>query len=445
MIMVRFVVSALLLAGSLVMQAQDRGRLDAVPQDYFSRKQFMGSVLVARDGEPLLSKGYGFANVEWEIPNAPNTKFRLGSITKQFTAACILLLEERGKLSVDDPVKKHLPDAPAAWDGITIRHVLNHTSGIPSFTGFPEYRTFKLSPATAEKTYTVYRDKPLEFKPGEKWNYSNSGYLLLGLLVEKISGQSYEQFVRENIFNPLGMKDSGLDSNAAIIARRASGYSPGPGGMVNAEYVHMSVPHAAGALYSTTEDLLRWNQGLFGGKVLKAESLAKMLTPGKNDYAFGINVRTAGGRKVISHGGGIEGFNTSLYYYPEDKLSVVVLSNLNGRVVDKMANQLAAVSRGENVTLDGERKEVAVGPEVLQSYAGTYEMNPKLAITVTVESNQLMAQPNGQRKLAMFAESNNKFFLKDIDVQIEFFRGPDGAVTHMILHQNGREMKGVRK
>lgn len=179
----------------------------------------MGSVLVARDGQVLFSKGYGMANLEWDFHNSPSTKFRLGSITKQFTAASILLLEERGKLKTEDTVKKHMPDAPAAWDKVTIFHLLTHTSGIPSFTSFPDYGKLKSFSTSPEKLVAWFRDKPLEFAPGEKWNYSNSGYVLLGYLIEKISGQSYESFLKQNFFTPLGMKDTGYDSNSEIIPR----------------------------------------------------------------------------------------------------------------------------------------------------------------------------------------------------------------------------------
>jgi CubicO group peptidase (beta-lactamase class C family) len=216
----------------------------------------MRSVLVARGGDILINKGYGFANLEWNIANSPQAKFRLGSVTKQFTAAGILLLEERGKLKIDDPIKKYVTDAPAAWDKITIFHLLTHTSGIPNFTSFPDYASLEASPTTAEKLVSRFRDKPLDFQPGEQWSYSNSGYVLLGYLIEKISGQDYATFVQQNIFTPLDMKDSGYDSNSAIIPRRASGYATGHDGLVNAGFVHMSVPFAAGGLYSTTEDLL---------------------------------------------------------------------------------------------------------------------------------------------------------------------------------------------
>jgi len=336
-------------------------------------------------------------------------------------------LEERGKLKVDDPVKKYLPDVTAPWDKVTVFHLLTHTSGIPSFTGFPDYESTEAIPSPAEKTVARFRDKPLDFQPGEKMSYSNSGYVLLGYLIEKISGASYEKFVQQNIFAPLGMKDSGYDSNTTIIRHRAAGYAPGPGGAVNAGFIHMSIPHAAGALYSTTEDLLRWEQGLFGGNLLSPASLAKMTTPFKQDYAFGLSVRTVNGRKMISHGGGIEGFNTMLAYYPEDKMTVAVLANLNGQAPDQIATMLAAIAHGEKVQLPSERKEISVAPKILAEYAGTYELAPDFKVVMTVEGDQLMTQATGQPKFPMFAEAETKFFLKVVDAQVEFFRNDKGG------------------
>lgn len=347
-------------------RAQDLNRMEQVIQAYVGHQHFMGSVLVARGNDAMLSKGYGFANVELKIPNSPETKFRLGSITKQFTAASIVLLEQQGKLKTEDPVKKYLPDAPATWDKITIFHLLTHTSGIPDFmAGYTaDYEATKTMPATPEQLVSLFRDKPLDFAPGEKFSYSNSGYVLLGYLIEKISGHSYAQFVQENLFTPLGMKDSGYDdTNFAIIVRRASGYVPGSDGPMNAGFV--SIAFSAAALYSTTEDLLRWEQGLFGGKVLSEASLRKMTTPFKGDYAFGLSVSTLKGRKAISHGGDIQGFSASLVYYPEDKLTVAVLGNLNWPAPDEIASKLGALAHGEKVELpSGERKEITLSRDV---------------------------------------------------------------------------------
>jgi CubicO group peptidase (beta-lactamase class C family) len=424
--------------------AQDVARMEQVVQSYVSDKTFMGSVLVARGDEILLSKGYGSANLEWNIPNAPDTKFRLGSITKQVTAAAILLLEERGKLTTGDPVNKFMPDAPAAWDKITIFHLLTHTSGIPSFTGFPDYQPQKPIATTTEKLVARFRDKPLEFEPGEKYSYSNSGYVLLGFVLEKAGGESYQDFVQANIFEPLGMKDSGYDSNSAVIVRRAAGYARGKDGAVNAEFIHMSIPFSAGALYSTTEDLLRWEQGLFGGKLLSAASLAKMTTPFKSDYALGVSVRTVSGHKVIDHGGGIEGFNTFLAYHPEDKLTVVALSNLSGRTPQEIATRLAAVARGEKVELPSERNEITVAPRILEQYVGTYELAPKVSMMIRLENGQLISQVSGQGNVPLFAKSETTFFPKVVDAEIEFGKDENGAVTYLVLHQGGRDNKAPR-
>jgi CubicO group peptidase (beta-lactamase class C family) len=270
-------------------------RIDQNVQSYVTDKKFMGSVLVARGDNVLLDKGYGFADVEWEIANSPATKFRLASITKQFTAASVLLLEERGQLNIDDPINKYLPNAPPAWAKITIFNLLTHTSGIQNFTAFPDYRATEATPTIPDQLVARFRDKPLNFPPGERMEYSNSGYVVLGTIIEATSGLSYKDFVQQNIFTPLNMSDSGYDSNLAVIPRRAAGYSATGYGFVNAPYIDMSIPYSAGGLYSTTRDLLRWEQALFGGKVISAGSLARMTTPFKDDYALGVQMQTIGG------------------------------------------------------------------------------------------------------------------------------------------------------
>jgi CubicO group peptidase (beta-lactamase class C family) len=419
-------------------------RMEQIIQSFVADKRFMGTVLVARGNDILLDKGYGFADLEWNVPDSPKTKFRLGSITKQFTAAAILLLQERGKLSVHDPVKKYMPDAPAAWDKITIFNLLTHTSGIPNFTSFPSYPSLEPFSETPEQLVALFKDKPLDFQPGEGWNYSNSGYILLGYLIEKISGESYARFVQENIFKPLAMEDSGYDSNSAIIQDRASGYTPGPNGLVNAGYINMTIPFSAGALYSTTGDLLRWEQGLFGGKLLSPESLKEMTTPFKNSYAFGLEVHTVNGHEVTEHNGGIEGFNTQLAYYPEDKLTVVVLANVNGSAPGEIGRDLATVAQGGNVVLPSERKEVHVDPKIFDGYVGSYRLAPNVTLTITRQGDHLFAQATDQPKLAIFPESDHDFFAKAIDLQITFVGDKQGRATELILHQYGVDRPAPR-
>lgn len=424
--------------------APNLARMEYVIQSFVDDKRFMGAVLVARGSDILLDKGYGFADLEWNVANTPTTKFRLGSITKQFTAASILLLEERGKLSVNDPVKKYMPDAPAAWDKVTIFNVLTHTSGIPSFTSFPDYASLEAFPTTPKALVARFKDKPLDFQSGEKWSYSNSGYVLLGYLIETISGEPYAKFVQDNIFTPLGMKDSGYDSNSAIIPRRAMGYSPSPDGLVNTGYINMTVPFSAGGLYSTTEDLLRWEQGLFGGKLLSPASLQKMTTPFKNDYAFGLGVRTANGRKVIGHNGGIEGFNTVMAYYPEDKLTVIVLANENGTASEEIAADLGKLAEGENVLLPSERKEIKIDPKIFDAYVGYYQFTPTFVLHVTRNGDHFMTQATGQGQVEIFPESDHEFFAKMVDAQITFVTDTTGRATELILHQGGVDQHAPR-
>jgi CubicO group peptidase (beta-lactamase class C family) len=418
--------------------------MEQVIQSYVAKKQFMGAVLVALGNDILLDKGYGSADLEWNIPDSPTTKFRLGSITKQFTAVSILLLQERGKLNVQDLVKKYMPDAPAAWDKITVFNLLTHTSGIPNFTSFQEYRSKEPFPQTPEQIIALFRDKPLDFPPGEKWNYSNSGYIVLGYLIEKIGGESYAKFVQENIFDPLGMKDSGYDSNSAIIPDRASGYAPTPNGLQNAGYINMTVPFSAGGLYSTTSDLLRWEQGLFGGKLLSPALLKEMTTPFKNDYAFGLQVHTANGRQVIDHGGGIEGFNTALAYYPEEKLAVVVLGNVNGTAPQEIAQYLGALAENGKVVLPSERKEVHIDPKIFDGYVGDYALTPSFILKVTRDGDRFITQATGQGQVEIFPEGDHDFFAKMVDAQITFVADEQGRATALILHQAGMDQRGER-
>ena len=415
--------------------------MEQIIQSHVASGAFMGTVLVARDGTVVLDKAYGMANLELEVPNTPDTKFRLGSITKQFTAAAILLLEERGKLKLDEPVKTYLPDAPMAWDRVRVANLLTHTAGIPNFTSLADYSTIKLSARSAESAYLAIKDRALEFGPGEKYSYSNSGYVVLGAIIEKVSGQTYEKFLADNIFTPLGMNDSGYDSNAAIIKRRASGYIRTPTGYRNAGYIHMSVPHAAGALYSTTRDLLKWQQGLFAGKVVSKASLVRMITPVKDGYGLGVVSETQKGRRVIAHGGGIDGFNTHLAYYPDTKTVIVALSNVNGPVPSTVTGQLGALMHGEAVTLLSERQEISVPAATLAKYVGAYAMPSATIMRITLTGNQLMAQLGAQQANAIFPESETRFFLKAVDAEIEF--AADGSF--LVLHQGGRDVKAPRQ
>jgi len=239
---------------------------------------FSGSVLIAKGDEVLVRKGYGLANIEIDVPNTPKTKFRLGSVTKQFTAMAILQLQEDELLSVNDPLSKFIPDYPEG-DKITIHHLLTHTSGIPNLTDFPELEKIKKIKTPIEEIIKIFKNEQLEFAPGEKHQYSNSGYTLLGYIIEKASGKTYEEYLKENIFIPLNMKDSGYDHYNTVLLNRASGYSPGKDGIVNAKYIDMSIPFGGGCLYSTVGDMYLWDRALYTDKLLSESSLNEMFTP----------------------------------------------------------------------------------------------------------------------------------------------------------------------
>jgi CubicO group peptidase (beta-lactamase class C family) len=437
---------ACLLALSVAARAQDLlPKFDEYAQATAKAERFSGAILVARDGKVLVSKGYGMADVENDVPNTPETKFRLGSLTKQFTAASILLLQERGKLSVQDSVCKYVAPCPEAWQPVTIHHLLSHTAGVPNFTSFPDYQKTMREPAPVESLISRFRALPLDFKPGEDWKYSNSGYVLLGHVVEKVSGKSYESFLRENIFEPLKMTSTGYDHAAEIVKRRARGYAPGPAdGLVNASYLDMSIPFSAGGIYSTVGDLYLWDQALYGEKILKKQSLDAMFTAVRHDYGYGYGVAKLFNHRVLSHGGGIEGFSTSIQRFPDDRVTVIVLSNYEASNSGRIARDLAAVAFGEKYELPVERVVVKVDPKIYDAYVGEYELGPGFVFNVTREGEHLLMQATGQGKTELFPTSETNFFPKVVRADITFVKDATGHVTHLVLNQNGRQMNAKK-
>jgi CubicO group peptidase (beta-lactamase class C family) len=436
---------ALSLLIAISASAQDGATLTSKFDEYLNaaaKQGFTGSVLVARDGKVILSRGYGLANAEWEISNTPQTKFRLGSITKQFTAAAIMLLQERSRLSVQDPICKYVGDCPKAWEPITIHHLLVHTSGIPSYTDVKspaEFRQLGLTTVTPAGFVDSFKTKPLEFAVGEKYKYNNSGYFILGYIIEKLSGQSYEAFLQENIFGPLKMANTGYDTHDRILKQRATGYSRRKDARINSDYLDMTVPYAAGSLYSTVEDLFAWNEALFSDRLLSAKSREAMMTVDKNNYAYGLAVTRQHNRKMVSHGGGINGFNTFLSRFPEEMVTVVVLRNADHGVPPpgRISQDLAAILFGEKYEIPRERTAIKIDPKILDAYVGQYELRPDFIITMTREGDSLMTQATGQPKFELFPESETRFFLKVVEAQVTFVKDDKGTVTHLILHQGG--------
>lgn len=449
---------AILLAGVVLpvavsAQTQDDAavsrRLDEVVSSYTHDNAFMGTVLVAEGDKILLNKGYGQAVVEWNVPNVPEARFRLGSLTKQFTATLVLALQQDGKLDIHDPVSKYVPDAPKTWEKITVADLLGHTSGIPNFTNDKEFGAWRMTAHTHEEELAFFRNKPLDFEPGTKFDYSNSNFEVLGVIIEKVSGKTYEEMLHERIFGPLGMKNTGLDHDDLVLPKRAEGYSPGPNGLVVARSESMTVPWAAGSLYSTTGDLLLWARGLFGHKVLNDASLKLMTTPGKGSYGLGVFVSTTDNLQTVEHGGGIEGFNTYLLYVPERQIAVVALSNVNGNGPDSMSPKLRDVVLGKKVTLASERKIEPISQAELQKFVGSYQLSQHLVLNIAVTKDGLTVQPPSQPPFALFyagmQDGHPRFFAKAFEMDLEFVPDANGKVDTMILHQGPATMTGKRQ
>ena len=408
-------------------------RIDQTARYFTDDGLFAGVVLVARGDQVIFHKAYGYANYEWKTPNTPDTIFRIASLTKQFTATAILMLEQRarlekmGDLKVEDPLKKYIPNIPASWNEITLQHLLTHTSGITPYTTRKRHWS---EPLSLDQMIDLVRDLPLDFKPGTDYRYDNSGYFLLGAVIEKASGIGYAKFLDENIFTPLGMHDTGYDDPNALVPRRATGHNRlGPGEYENASFMDMSVPYAAGALHSSARDLLKWNRALYGGDLIDAVELAKMTTPVLKEAGFGLVIDEDHGRRRYSHSGGINGFNSYLAYFPEDKLTVICLSNTKSPTT-RLGTYIAQTVHDDPMLLP---KPVPVPAEVLRSYVGGYGDAKNPRVRISVQDGKLLVRTGGLVDY-LIPESTTRFFDRTTAAELVF---TPAAVSVL---QNGKKL-----
>ncbi len=343
------------MTASIAVAQTNEKQIDDLMKTYVAYGQFNGSVLVADKGKVIYKNGFGMANMEWSIPNTPNTKFRIGSVTKQFTAALILQLVEAGKIKLDGKLSDYLPYyRKDTGEKITIHQLLNHTSGIPSYTGLPEFKDVLPDPYTVEDFVKKFASHDLEFEPGTRFRYNNSGYFILGAIIEQVTGKTYEAVLTEKILTPLGMNDTGYDHSAAILNRRAAGYEKTLDGFRNTAFIDMSLPFAAGSMYSTVEDLFKWDQALHTDQIISADSKNKMFTPGRSNYGYGFHIvdRVIGNSeqktKFVLHDGGINGFNSLIIRLVDKRQTIIVLDNVGlGRFHRKMTDSIAAILNGQ--------------------------------------------------------------------------------------------------
>jgi CubicO group peptidase (beta-lactamase class C family) len=413
-------------------------RVDEYLQPYIEAGGFSGAVLIAKGGKIVLSKGYGMANYELDVPNTAQTKFHIASISKTFTAASILILEEKGKLSVRDPLAKFISDYPRG-DKITIHHLLTHTSGIPNVNDFSDYEEKSRFPHTLEEIISWFKDKPLEFKPGEKYSYSNSNYNLLAYIIEKVSGKSYGEFLKENIFEPLGMNNTGHDGMAGtLLKNQAAGYVPAAGsGIENTPYLDWSIKTGNGSLYSTAEDLYKWDRALYTDKILKKNSLNKMFIDYGNGVGYGWFVGKHLNRQVVYYNGRSPGFTSYLDRFIDDDACIIILSNNYAPVPHLIVKDLAAIVFGEKYSVPEAMKPIQLETGVLDSLAGRYQFSkdfyrPEATVTVLRKVDYLVMKWSENYATPLMPVSTTEFLERNFWAKIIFEKNDRGEATGFI-------------
>lgn len=423
-------------------------KLDELMQAYTNLDKFSGTILVARQGKILLEKGYGIKNYKDSTLNDAKTVFQIASITKTFTSAMILKLVELQQLVLTDKVNKFYPGYPHG-DSITIEHLLTHTSGIPDYTRDAKRRYTGIDhPVPIMETINFFKDKPLDFAPGTQWDYSNSGYFLLGYIIQKVTGMPYEKAVRQYIFNPLGMNHSGFDFIHLSGKDKATAYyadstekpiKPAP-------VVDSTGPYAAGAIYATAGDLYKWHHGLQSYKIVGRQLMQKAYTPYKNKYGYGWIIDSLNGRLMVSHSGGIFGFTSNLVRVPEDDVCVVLLSNMETNSRDQITRRLLAIVYGQPYTVPVRQKAVPVREEILKRYTGTYEIETNgLRIDVVLENGRLIARPHRGPQSVLLALDETHFFLaEENEFKISFESDETGKVVRMMVNPAGDPKPATR-
>jgi CubicO group peptidase (beta-lactamase class C family) len=428
--MKRFILMALLLPG-LVKGQTIAEKADELLTAYTTQNKFSGNVLIAKKGKIIFEKAYGYADRAKNQPNNIETEFRVGSLTKMFTSTVILKLVESSRISLNDPLSKFVPGF-LNGDNIQIRHLLSHTSGIKGNTEGPE-------PKTLAESVTKFHAEPSNVKPGEHFEYNNFNYILLSYIAQKVTGKNYPDLMREMVLNKIGMTHSGLDRNDRASANKALGYVTNPQTVawVERETPNVAIASGAGALYTTLDDLYKWSEAIDHHTLLPAATYQKAFTPVKGNYGFGWIVNSKDGKKEISHSGAIEGFIANFIKYPEEDITIILLSNYQDTDGRQLSDDLSAIVFNKPYKIPVQKKEIALSNEILNSYAGVYQLNENFTVTVSVENNRLYALAQGDsEKIEFTPESETKFYLKGPETEIEFIK-ENGTVKYLFINIQG--------
>lgn len=428
----RIIIAAMMTAAAVLAQfpapPEDfAARAEALVKSYADDGQFQGTVLVKAKDTVIFQKSFGMANAESNTPFSSRTRFRIGSLTKEFTAAAILQLEEKGKLSLSDSITKYYPEAPAEWAAITVEHLLRHNSGIFNYTALDGFDFRKKR--TQEEVIATVHDKPLAFTPGTKFSYSNTGYSLLGLIVERVTKTSWRSYMAENVWKPAGLENTGYDRTERISPERAAGYQGDAQRLGNADFIDMSLPHAAGAIYSTAEDFARWLEALEGGSVISQESLRKMMVPGLAGYGYGVGRGRFLGVDYFAHDGGIHGFTTQFFRFPAERLTVVAFSNLQGAPVGQIASKLVETYANRSVAPATVRRAATWTTSQLESIAGRYAIPDGGTVEISLEDDGLVMTDSriGNGIFPLYPMNADSLFTRLLPAQLTIVPGGAGA------------------
>lgn len=404
-------------------------KINEYMENYTKLWAFSGSIAAIKNGEILFKKAYGYANIEHKVENTTDTKYKIWSITKQFTAAAILILEEKGLLRVEDSLKEYFPHWTELNSSITIHHLLTHTSGIFNYSNLPNsHKTFQRMHHEKADLIKMFTERSLDFQPGTQWNYSNTGYYFLGMLIEKLSRKTYSEFLKENIFMPLGMFNTGLDDEKKIIENKAAGYYLNGNDLIHCSYINMNLILSSGAMYSTVEDLLIWDIALNRNKLLSRKSIEKMNTQYKNNYGYGVFINMNGKRKVVSHNGGCEGFLAEIHRYVDDDFAVVILSNYGFTAVNKLCRDIAAITFEEKLNMPAKPEVFPLDAKVLESYLGIYE-EAGFKLELKKEGEGLFLIIDDEYVLPTYPISENTLHHTWIDEEYTFTKDDHGQIS----------------
>ncbi|MGO9134672.1 MAG: serine hydrolase domain-containing protein [Methylovirgula sp.] len=416
------------------------GAARALVDEFVAADHFAGTVLIAFGDAIVLNQGFGLADREWQIAHQPQSKFRLGSLTKQYTAAAVLQLMEKGALRLKDPIARHYRDAPAAWADVSLLHLLTHTSGIPSYTSIPGFFDAAARiERTPEEIIALTRDAPLLFSPGTQFKYNNGGYVILGHVIELLTGLSYEAYLAQHILPPLGLTETGYEHSDSLIPYRAHGYRFVDGQVAPAAFIAMSVPHAAGSIYATAGDLFAWLRALKSARPISAHSVALMIADHGHGYGMGFAVQSQFGHPHLVHAGGINGFSVVLSHYPDNDVTFIVLANIQAAPVQKIARDLAALYFG--VAQDS---DVALDPALLADYVGVYRLAEQKILRVTQNGARLFIDWGGKTRQEAIAEDDHAFRAKWADWSLSFEADGVALASRATLSENGRSWSGPR-